>query len=132
MPADPSELASLPLFGSLSESELAEVAAWFELKDVEPGVRLVGEGATGHSFFVLCGGEVVVTAQGEELRTLGRGDFFGELALLGQGRRTATVTTCAPSRVLVLFGSDFERFRATHPGVAAELEAAVQQRLERS
>jgi len=131
VPADPSDLASLPLFASLSQSELAEVAAWFETKEVGPGVRLVGEGATGHSFFVICEGEVAVTAAGEEIGTLGAGDFFGELALFEAGRRTATVTTTAPSRVLVLFGNDFVRLRARYPGVSAELEAAMQRRLER-
>ena len=132
MPADPSDLASLPLFGSLSESELAEVATWFETREIGPGVRLVGEGATGHSFFVICEGEAAVTARGEELGTLHAGDFFGELALLEAGRRTATVTTTAPSRVLVLFGNDFTRLRTKYPGVSAELEAAMQRRLERS
>ena len=132
VPADPSDLASLPLFGSLSEPELAEVASWFETRDVEAGVRLVGEGATGHSFFVSSAGEVAVTAQGEEIAKLRAGDFFGELALPGAGRRTATVTTTAPSRVLVLFGNDFDRFRARYPGVASELDAAMERRLQRS
>jgi len=130
--ADPADLASLPLFGSLSESELAEVAGWFEVKEVGVGVRLTGEGATGHAFFVICAGGAAVTAQGEEIATLGAGDFFGEIALLGEGRRTATVTTTSRSRILVLFGPDFSRFQATFPGVAAELDAAMQQRLQRS
>jgi CRP-like cAMP-binding protein len=127
--AGPSDLASVPLFGSLSEPERAEVAAWFEVKEVGPGVRLVGEGATGNAFFVIGEGEAAVSAGGTELATLGPGDFFGELALLEAGRRTATVTTTAPSRILVLFRNDFTRLRAAHPQVAAELEAAVQQRL---
>ena len=130
--ADPSELASLPLFASLSERERAEVAAWFEAREVGAGVRLVGEGATGHSFFVVCAGEVTVTAHGEEIATLRAGDFFGEVALLATERRTATVTTKEPSRILVLFGNDFSRLRSSHPAVAAELEAASQLRLDRS
>jgi voltage-gated potassium channel len=132
VPADPSDLASLPLFGALSESERAEVASLFEPKEVGAGVRLVGEGTTGHSFFVISQGEVAVSMQGEEIGTLAEGDFFGELSMLGAGRRTATVTTTAPSRVLVLFGDDFNRFRAKCPDIAAELEAAMQRRSERS
>jgi len=127
--AEPTDLAPLPLFGSLSESELAEVAALFEVKEVAAGVRLVGQGATGHSFFVLCDGEAAVTSQGGEIATLGAGDFFGELALLATGRRTATVTTTEPSRILVLFGPDFDRLRSRYPTLAAELEAAVERRL---
>jgi CRP-like cAMP-binding protein len=130
--ADPAELAPLPLFGSLSEPERAEVAAWFEVREVAAGVRLVGEGATGHSFFVICAGEAAVTARGEEIATLGAGDFFGEVALLGAGRRTATVTTTQPSRLLVLFGTDFDRLRAKYPAVAGELEAAMERRIPRA
>ena len=131
MPCEPSDLATLPLFGSLSESDLAEVAGWFEVKEVAEGVRLVGQGATGHSFFVICHGEAAVTAQGGELATLGAGDFFGELALLATGRRTATVTTTEPCRILVLFGPDFDRLRSRYPKVAAELEATLDRRLPR-
>jgi len=128
--AAPSDLAPLPFFGSLSDSELAEVAAWFEVREVVAGVRLVGEGATGYSFFVICDGEVVVTAHGDAIARLGAGEFFGELALLGTGRRTAAVATTTPSRLLVLFGSDFTRLRARFPAIAAELEAAMQRRLQ--
>lgn len=130
--ADPSDLASLPLFDSLSESEQAEVAGWFEMREVGAGVKLVGEGATGHSFFVISDGELAVTADGDEIATLGPGDFFGELALLAAGRRTATVTTTRPSRVLVLFGTDFNRLRTRYAAIAAELEAAMQRRLRQS
>jgi CRP-like cAMP-binding protein len=60
---------------------------------------------------------------------LGPGDFFGEMALLGTGRRAATVTTTSPARVLVLFGSDFRRLRESHPGIAAQIEAVMERRL---
>ena len=127
--ANPSVLASVRLFESLAESELAEVAAWFEVREVGSGVRLVGEGTTGYSFFVIREGEVVVTAHGEPVASLGPGEFFGEMALLGPGRRTATVTTTTPARVLVLFGNDFVRLTASYPGIGAGIEAVMQQRL---
>ena len=65
MSARLSDLADVPLFASLTDSERAEIAAWFEVKSVAAGVRLVGEGTTGSTFFVLTQGEVVVTANGE-------------------------------------------------------------------
>ena len=130
--ADTSDLLSLPLFDSLAESELAEVAAWFEVREVGAGVKLVGEGATGHSFFVISDGEVAVTANSEEIATLVTGDYFGELVLLGELRRTATVTTTKPSLLLVLFGTDFARLRTKYPAVAAALEATMQRRLGRA
>jgi CRP-like cAMP-binding protein len=128
--AGPSDLASAPLFASLSDSELADVAGWFEVKEVGAGVQLAGEGTTGLSFFVIGEGEVAVTRRGAQLVVLGRGDFFGEIALLGSLRRTATVTTTQPSRIFVLFGNDFARLRDGYPGVAAELEATMRRRLE--
>ena len=125
-----SDLAVVPIFRSLSDADLEQLAGWFEVKDVSAGVRLVGEGATGYSFFVLSEGEVAVTAGGVDVASLGPGDFFGEMALLGSGRRQATVTTTSPARVLVLFGEEFRRLQAAHPGIAAQLEAAMEKRLE--
>jgi CRP-like cAMP-binding protein len=129
--AGPSDLAAVPLFAPLSESELAEVAGWFEVKEVGAGVQLAGEGATGYSFFVIGDGGVAVTRSGVQLVVLGPGDFFGEIALLGSLRRTATVTTTQRSRILVLFGNDFARLRDGYPDVAAQLEATMRRRLER-
>ena len=127
--ATASDLVSVSLFESLSEEELAEIAGWFEVKDVSPDVRLVGEGATGYSFFVVVDGQVSVTAQGEEIASLGPGDFFGEMALLGPTRRQATVTTTTPTRVLVLFGNEFRRLEAGHPEIAAKIQAVMDTRL---
>ena len=124
-----SDLATVPLFESLRESELAEIAGWFEVKDVAAGVRLVGEGTTGTTFFVLTEGSAEVTAGDERIASLGPNEFFGELALLGLGRRTATVTTTSEARVLVLFGDAFRRLRSTFPTVAAEIEATTAKRL---
>jgi len=129
MNATPTELAAVPLFASLSEPELAEVASWFDAKDVGEGVRLVGEGASGYTFFVLGDGSAVVTANGEEVGTLAPGDFFGEIAILGDGRRSATVTTTAPSRILVMFGTEFRRLQQTQPEIASRIEATMGRRV---
>jgi CRP-like cAMP-binding protein len=128
--ADASELARIALFASLSESERAEVAGWFEVKDVGAEVQLVGEGATGSSFFVVAEGELRVSVGGEDVASLEAGDFFGEMALLGGGRRTATVTTRSPARVLVAFGDDLRRLREAHPAIGAQLDSTMRQRLE--
>ena len=125
MEATSAELAAVPLFAPLSEPELAEIAAWFDAKDVGNGVRLVGEGASGYTFFVLAAGSAVVTANGEEVRALGDGDFFGEIAILGDGRRSATVTTTAPSRLLVMFGTEFRRLQQEYPAIASQIEATM-------
>jgi voltage-gated potassium channel len=90
-------------------------------------VKLTGEGAAGYSFFVLRDGTATVSIDGVEVRTLGEGDFFGELALLGDGRRTATVTTASPSRVLVLFGTEFRHLQQEHPEIAARIESGLRE-----
>jgi CRP-like cAMP-binding protein len=126
---DPTQLATIPLFASMTDDERRKVAAWFDLQEASPGVRLCGEGAPGYSFFVLLEGSATVTSNGTELGTLGPGEFFGELAILGDGRRTATVTATSPSKLLVLFGTEFRRLQQELPDAAAKLEAAAKQRL---
>src|SRR5437764_13887699 len=114
-PATADDLTGIPLFDMLEADERAALAPWFEVESVSADVRLTGEGAPGYSFFVLREGTATVSIDNIEVRTLGRGDFFGELALLGEGRRTATVTTDSPSRVLVLFGTEFRRLQQEFP-----------------
>jgi CRP/FNR family cyclic AMP-dependent transcriptional regulator len=121
------DLEGIALFESLEPETRAAIAPWFELQDVSPGVNLTGEGASGYSFFVLRDGAATVSIDGGQVRTLGAGDFFGELALLGDGRRTATVTTTSPAQVLVLFGTEFRRLQQEHPELAAEIETNLRE-----
>jgi len=123
------DLASVPLFNSLDEAQLQELASWFHVQNAGKGTRLVGEGAPGYTFFVILDGTAVVTADGDTLGSLGPADFFGEIAILGDGRRTATVTSTSPVRMLVLFGTEFRQLECTHPKIAKEITAAMQSRL---
>ena len=128
MSALAAELSGIPLFDSLSESELEQLATWFDVETAAEGVRLTGEGASGYSFFVLLDGSAAVTSAGAEIATLLPGDFFGEMAILGDGRRSATVTTTSPSRVLTLFGTEFRQLQQAHPQIAERIEAAMRER----
>jgi CRP/FNR family transcriptional regulator, cyclic AMP receptor protein len=121
------DLTGIPLFDALEPDERAAIAPWFELQDVSPGVNLTGEAATGYEFFVLRDGTATVAINGIVVRTLGSGDFFGELAILGDGRRTATVTTASPAQVLVLFGTEFRRLQQEYPETAARIESALRE-----
>jgi CRP-like cAMP-binding protein len=132
VPVRAEDLAAAPLFDSLSPDHLQQLAGWFDSKTVSEGVCLAGEGAPGYSFFVIAEGSAVVKADGAELATLGPGDFFGEVAILGDGRRSASVTTTSPARVLVLFGTEFRRLEQEYPAAAEQLQAAMQQRLAKS
>ena len=124
------DLTGVPLFEPLSSDELAELANWFDVRTAPEGMSLAGEGDSGYSFYVILEGEVLVTVDGATVATLGPGDFFGEMAILGGGRRNATVTTTTPSRLLVMFGTDFRRLQQEHPEIAARLEDVTQKRQE--
>jgi CRP-like cAMP-binding protein len=122
------DLARVPLFAALSDDQRGMLAEWFEVSDASPGVTLVSEGAAGYSFYVLLDGAADVTVGGETVATYAPGDFFGEMAILGEGRRSATVTVTAPSRILSMFGTDFRMLQEVQPDVAAQLEETMRQR----
>jgi voltage-gated potassium channel len=121
-------LARVPLFASLDEAELQEIAPWFEARSVSQGVELVGQGASGYSFFILTDGAATVSLGEESVAQLGPGDFFGEGAIVGDGRRNASIATTSPAEVLVMFGTEFRRLQQAQPAVAAAIEAAAEQR----
>lgn len=123
------DLASVPLFGELDDAQLAQVAQWFHAESAGAGATLVGEGAHGYTFFVLAEGTASVTADGETVASLAPGDFFGEVAILGAGRRTATVMSTSPVRLLVMFGTEFRRLEAAFPAIASRLTETMDARL---
>jgi CRP-like cAMP-binding protein len=129
MRPEPAALAAVPLFASLGDEELERVSAWMETRRADPGERLVSEGATGYSFFVLQEGTAAVTRNGEELANLGPGDFFGELALAGDGRRTATVTATSSVTLAAMFGSQFRLLERDYPDTADRIRRAANERL---
>ncbi len=123
------DLAAVALFDSLDDVQRQELAGWFHVQNTGEGMRLVGEGAPGYTFFVILDGTADVSTDGDPLTTLGPGDFFGEIAILGEGRRTATVRSTSPVRLLVLFGTEFRQLEVAHPEIAAEIVAAMNARL---
>jgi CRP-like cAMP-binding protein len=126
--ADPGELADVPLFASLSEAQRGELAPDFTVQTAEAGSKLIGEGARGYSFFVLLEGTAVVSSQGSTITELGPGEFFGEIALLAGGRRTAGVTATSYVKLLVMSAAEFRRLQEAHPDIAAEIEATMRRR----
>ena len=100
-------LKSVPLFEHCSRRDLGKIAEITDERDVEAGKVLITEGDRGREFFVIISGEVEVRRKGRKVATLGAGTYFGEIALLSQQPRTATVTAVAPLRVLVIADRDF-------------------------
>jgi CRP-like cAMP-binding protein len=103
------ELRSLPPFASMSSAQLAELLEHGSWLNVPPGETLVREGEPGDAFYVIRSGRAEVTKDGEVLRSLDPGDFFGEIALLEDSPRTATVTATTPMRAFRLDREGFTR-----------------------
>jgi CRP-like cAMP-binding protein len=123
-------LGRAPLFQNLSKHELGELAKATEDLEVDEGKVLTREGDLGREFFVIVEGDVSVTKDGEEIRALGPGDFFGEIALVYEdARRTATVTAKSPLRFFVLTRQSFRSLLEHQPEIEDKVMAALEDRL---
>lgn len=126
------ELSTLPFFADLSAEERERVAPCTRREVVPAGLMITTLGERGDDvFYVIEDGRAHVEFGKHRLGELGPGDFFGEIALLGHGRRTATVTTTTSARVFVLFRDDFHHLQTTFPAVAADIDAAMKDRFGR-
>ena len=123
-------LGRAPLFGNLSRAELVELAKVTEDMEFGEGKVLAREGDIGYEFFVIVDGEVAVTKDSEEVRRLGAGEFFGEIALIWDSpRRTATVTSASPVRFFVLTRQAFRGLIDKHPDIEQKVLEQVEQRV---
>lgn len=129
MHPEPDDLQRVPLFADLTDDERARIAAWFEIQEHDAGERIVHEGSAGYGFFVLSDGDIRIEHEGREVGRLGSGDVFGELALLGDGRRHADVVAVTDVRVFSMFGTHFREMQSTMPAVEAGLERLADERL---
>jgi CRP/FNR family transcriptional regulator, cyclic AMP receptor protein len=122
-------LAGIALFAGARPKELEAVARLCTEVDVPSGRVLCREGETGQEFFVLESGSVTVSVGGQQVATLGPGDFFGELALMDAGPRSATVTADGDVRVLVVSRQEFMGLLEQDPVVAVRMLPAIGARL---
>ena len=123
-------LGRTPLFTNLSRADLVELAKLTEDLEFEEGKVLAREGEIGQEFFVLVDGDVAVTKDGEEIRRLGPGDFFGEIALIWESpRRTATVTAATPVRFFVLTRQAFRGLIDHHPDIEEKVLKVLDERV---
>jgi CRP/FNR family cyclic AMP-dependent transcriptional regulator len=122
-------LRRAPLFEGLSKKELTQLARASEDVEVEPGKVIVKEGETGQEFFVIVDGKLEVTRKGRRVATRGPGDFVGEIALLEDVPRTATVSAETPVRFFVLTRRDFRRLLNDNPGVERKVLRALAKRV---
>lgn len=122
-------ISRVPLFAHCSKRELAEVAGIADEIDLREGKELTREGAPGREFFVLVEGTADVVKNGRKINSLGAGDFFGEIALVHQSPRTATVKATAPVRALVITERSFRRLLEEMPEIQRKVLAALAERV---
>ena len=128
---DAKQLKDVPLFDGLSRRERDHVARWADVINLPTGYHLADQGAFAHEFFALLDGKVEVARDGARLVELGPGDFFGEIALVEQDRRTATVTAVKRVTAIVMHARDFEAMRIEFPQIAGRIHEAVHARSPR-
>ena len=122
-------LKRAPLFEGLTQKELVELAKVTDDIEAPSGTVLIREGDTGNEFFVLMDGEVRVSRKGKDLGTRSAGDFLGEIAILEDVRRTATVTAETPVRFFVLTSRAFKRLVKQSPNVELKVLRTLARRM---
>jgi CRP/FNR family cyclic AMP-dependent transcriptional regulator len=125
---DAERLKKLPLFRDLSHGEVERVARWADEVDVPAGRMLMEQGEFPHEFMIIAEGTAEVLHEGAHLADLGPGDFFGEIALLEEHRRTASVRTTTDARIVVMHERDFRAMEDEMPSVAERVRAALTER----
>ena len=124
------DLREVHLLRGLTNSDIAGLAADLAERRVAAGETIVGEGTGGVAFFFILEGETSVTVGGEEVATLGRGEYVGELALLDpEGPRTATVTAKTDVVLAAMSAWQFRPFVLAHPEVAWTILQRLARRL---
>ncbi len=122
-------LAGVDLFGGCSKSELSRIAALADEIDVPAGKELTREGDSGWEFFVIAEGNAKATRNGRRIASFGPGSFFGEMSLLDQGPRSATVSAETDMQLLVLTSRGFFTLVDHTPSVARKVLAGMAERL---
>lgn len=124
-------VAKVPLFRMLDAARIAAVAGVLRARRAERGERLIRKGDEADSMYFIVSGEVEVDQESAAPKSrLGAGNFFGEIALITERERTATITALSTCRLLVLHKDDFVSFMDAHPDLKEAVREAAKRRLE--
>jgi CRP-like cAMP-binding protein len=122
-------LSEISLFSACTSKELREVAHLATRVDALEGEVLAREGTAGREFFVVAEGKAKVTIEGNEVAILGPGDFFGEMALLDQGPRSASVVAATQMTLYVIGAAEFGELIERIPFLARRILRGLSERL---
>jgi CRP/FNR family transcriptional regulator, cyclic AMP receptor protein len=120
-----SKLKTVALFSSLTDAELRRLARVTDEIVVPSGTRLIDEGAFAHEFLLIEAGHATVVRGGEQIATLGPGEFAGEIGAIRDARRNATVTASSELTAVVMTARDLRLVAEEMPSVAAQIDAAI-------
>jgi len=118
-----------PLFAHVSKGQLEQIAQIADEIDLREGKEMTKQGSRGREFFVLLEGNADVKKNGRRINTLGPGDFFGEIALVSDTPRTASVIATSPVRALVITDRSFKRLMSDSPEIQERVLSALAARL---
>lgn len=122
------DLGQVPLLATLDEQQRARLATHLEVNEAASGDQLLRQGDLARTFSILADGAAQVTVGELVVGWLYRHDFFGEIALLGERRRMATVTALEPCVTWDMDRRTFQRLQQDHPEIAATIEQAAAER----
>ena len=119
----PKEMNHVPLFSNLSKTEMKALRSLMTAININSGKTVVREGDVGREFMIILSGTASVSRQGSKFATLGPGDFFGEMSLLGKGPRSATVTAETDLLLEALNRREFATMLHKNPEIAEKILA---------
>jgi CRP/FNR family cyclic AMP-dependent transcriptional regulator len=125
---DTTQLKRIPLFADASDDELKKVAFFAQAKEVEEGKEIISEGGFSRELLAIEEGTAEVTRDGEHVDDLKQGDVFGEVGMLDDDMRNATVTATSRMKLISMGHFEVKRLKKDAPDVYAKIEALVEER----
>ncbi len=125
-------LRNVQMFSVCTDKELAQIARACDEMEIGAGAVVVEEGTDGEGFYLIVTGEAEVSRGGNRVATVGPGQYFGELSLLDEAPRNATVTATTPMTLIRLRRREFSAVLDSWPGVAHKLLQHMARRLRQA
>ncbi len=122
-------VARVPIFGNCSADEIQAITAVAQEGFFQPGQIIVTQGTPGQAFYLILEGRVEILRDGKSLGAFGKGDFFGEMSLLDQAPRSATIKAIEQTECLMLSSWDFKALLERYPSIAVKLLEVLSRRL---
>jgi CRP-like cAMP-binding protein len=122
-------LARVPIFANCTPSEIDAIVAVAQESGFQAGQIIVTQGTPGQAFYLILSGRVEIIRDGQSLGAFGPGDFFGEMSLLDQAPRSATIKALEPTLCMMLSSWDFKALLEQHPSIAVKLLEILSRRL---